>query len=235
MPSASASPAFVPVTRKEIAESLPVDAIVTFEAMAGAGPPTITSCPLSTTPASAEIASGSVTTVVNVPSTPAVTVPAEAPSAVMLAIVKNEPSVIDVPAFEPVSTSVSAVDTKPAITVPATVPVEVILVTVKYSPKLVAAEALAPTKSSLIETPDASVPTMLNVTVESSPDDVIVTFWAWESTTAPPKAKSPVRLSGLLSPTAASPEMPSISLTPVVPTTVKETAESFPEEVIVTF
>ena len=139
-------------------------------------PPTIASCALAATVASNEIASGSVTTVVNVPSTPASTVPAEAPSAVILVIVKNEPSVMAVPEFEPDNTSVRAVGTKPAITVPAGVPVAVILLTVKYSPKLVAAAKEAPDRFSAIAFPPASVPTILKVTVASSPDDVIVTF-----------------------------------------------------------
>ena len=81
-----------------------------------------------------------------------------------------------VPEFEPDNTSVRAVGTKPAITVPAGVPVAVILLTVKYSPKLVAAAKEAPDRFSAIAFPPASVPTILKVTVASSPDDVIVTF-----------------------------------------------------------
>ena len=95
-------------------ESSPDDFIVTFTAARLVTVPITlsTNTPfrsngalLATAPA-IDIPSSSVSTIDNTPNTPAATVPAGSPSAVMSVIVKNDPILTATPAFAPIKISV---------------------------------------------------------------------------------------------------------------------------------
>ena len=152
----------------------------------------------------------------------------------MLLTVRNDPALVAVPAFTPVTVSVRAAPAasvptivnviagEPAVTLPAVEADAVMLATVKNKPELVATAAFAPVTISVKATPAALVPTTVKVIPESSPAEVIVTFSAAVCVTDPPEAITPPITKAVLPVTDAATEIQSAS------------AASSPAEVIVT-
>ena len=83
-----------------------------------------------------------------------------------------------------------------------------ILEIVRNKPELSAVSAFAPITISVRAEPEASVPTTVKLIPESSPADVIATFWAMVFVTDPPEANAPSRTSAAFDATVAATEIP---------------------------